>query len=204
MSHVFMSHKGAFELFGKRSEASLGLISSKFLALLKDSECGVEINEAASKLGVKRRRVYDVVNILRGAGLIRPKRQTQPFGSQALLVLVDVVPAVAENEVCPPVSEIMHQKLQKRRRLRYPQPATRAFSAFCSTLRSPTCSLRLRIALRIPAELEGLAAAPLSPLVFVVAVFGFCGARTILRHGSEIVKILAELATGAELFSGLL
>ncbi|XP_041006188.1 E2F transcription factor-like E2FF isoform X2 [Juglans microcarpa x Juglans regia] len=61
-----------------RKEKSLGLLCSNFLRLY--SEEGVatfELDDAASKLGVERRRMYDVVNILESIRIIAKKGKNQ-------------------------------------------------------------------------------------------------------------------------------
>lgn len=56
-----------------RSEKSLGLLTSKFVELLKSSPEGVlDLNVAAIKLMVRqKRRIYDITNVLEGIGLIQ-------------------------------------------------------------------------------------------------------------------------------------
>ncbi|KAL5262623.1 hypothetical protein ACHWQZ_G008127 [Mnemiopsis leidyi] len=58
-----------------RSEKSLGLLTSKFVELLKNSPEGIlDLNVAAVKLMVRqKRRIYDITNVLEGIGLIQKK-----------------------------------------------------------------------------------------------------------------------------------
>ncbi|XP_054251189.1 transcription factor E2F2 [Indicator indicator] len=61
---------------GERSRyhTSLGLLTKKFLRLLSDSPEGVvDLNGAAEVLGVQKRRIYDITNVLEGIQLICKK-----------------------------------------------------------------------------------------------------------------------------------
>lgn len=54
-----------------RYDNSLGLLTRKFVALLRSSPTGVlDLNQAAAQLGVQKRRIYDITNVLEGIGLI--------------------------------------------------------------------------------------------------------------------------------------
>ncbi|KAB1211667.1 E2F transcription factor-like E2FF [Morella rubra] len=58
----------------QRKEKSLGILCSNFLKLYGEEGVGtIELDDAASKLGVERRRMYDVVNILESIGIIERK-----------------------------------------------------------------------------------------------------------------------------------
>jgi len=51
--------------------SSLGILASKFTNLIKSSTSGqLDLNEAAYKLKVPKRRLYDITNVLEGIGLI--------------------------------------------------------------------------------------------------------------------------------------
>jgi transcription factor E2F3 len=62
-----------------RYDSSLGLLTKNFVLLLQ--ACGashgshgvVDLNAAAEKLGVQKRRIYDITNVLEGIGLIQKK-----------------------------------------------------------------------------------------------------------------------------------
>ncbi|GAB1601981.1 transcription factor E2F5-like [Argonauta hians] len=58
-----------------RHEKSLGLLTSKFVSLLQDTEDGVlDLRVAADTLAVRqKRRIYDITNVLEGIGLIEKK-----------------------------------------------------------------------------------------------------------------------------------
>ncbi|CAI2380902.1 unnamed protein product [Moneuplotes crassus] len=54
-----------------RQENSLGELTKKFIQLIKQTEdyC-IDLNEAVEELGVQKRRIYDITNVLEGIGLI--------------------------------------------------------------------------------------------------------------------------------------
>ncbi|KAL6537878.1 hypothetical protein OROHE_012165 [Orobanche hederae] len=53
---------------------SLGLLTKKFIHLIKHSEDGIiDLNKAADTLEVQKRRLYDITNVLEGIGLIEKK-----------------------------------------------------------------------------------------------------------------------------------
>lgn len=57
-----------------RYDNSLGLLTKKFVSLMKESPNGVlDLNIAAAKLEVQKRRIYDITNVLEGIGLIVKK-----------------------------------------------------------------------------------------------------------------------------------
>ncbi|KAG8093625.1 hypothetical protein GUJ93_ZPchr0012g19419 [Zizania palustris] len=59
---------------GCRYDSSLGLLTKKFLNLLKGAPGGiVNLNNAAETLEVQKRRIYDITNVLEGIGLIEKK-----------------------------------------------------------------------------------------------------------------------------------
>ncbi|KAG6436086.1 hypothetical protein SASPL_100968 [Salvia splendens] len=54
-----------------RFDSSLGLLTKKFINLIKHAENGVlDLNKAAETLEVQKRRIYDITNVLEGIGLI--------------------------------------------------------------------------------------------------------------------------------------
>ncbi|KAG1177976.1 hypothetical protein G6F70_002045 [Rhizopus microsporus] len=54
-----------------RYDSSLGLLTKKFIALLRSSAHGdLDLNCAASQLKVQKRRIYDITNVLEGIQLI--------------------------------------------------------------------------------------------------------------------------------------
>ncbi|PRW33298.1 E2F family transcription factor [Chlorella sorokiniana] len=63
--------KGGSHTTGSRYDASLGLLTRKFIGLLEDADEGLlDLNKAAEALGVQKRRIYDITNVLEGIGLI--------------------------------------------------------------------------------------------------------------------------------------
>lgn len=57
-----------------RYDSSLGLLTKKFLVEVKKAEKGIlDLNDASKKLGVQKRRIYDITNVLEGIGLIEKK-----------------------------------------------------------------------------------------------------------------------------------
>ncbi|XP_010453626.1 PREDICTED: E2F transcription factor-like E2FD [Camelina sativa] len=61
-----------------RKEKSLGLLVSNFLKLYnRDGVDLIGLDDAAGKLGVERRRIYDVVNILESIGLVARRGKNQ-------------------------------------------------------------------------------------------------------------------------------
>eukprot|EP00912_Choanoflagellata_sp_UC4_P001194 UC4_evm1s747 len=57
---------------GSRTEKSLGILTSKFVKLMENSETGIiDLKVAAEQLSVcQKRRIYDITNVLEGIGLI--------------------------------------------------------------------------------------------------------------------------------------
>ncbi|XP_058446334.1 uncharacterized protein LOC131427295 [Malaya genurostris] len=59
---------------GTRYDTSLGLLTKKFIDLLKESSDGVvDLNIASTKLNVQKRRIYDITNVLEGIGILEKK-----------------------------------------------------------------------------------------------------------------------------------
>ncbi|KAI4304761.1 hypothetical protein MLD38_040232 [Melastoma candidum] len=57
-----------------RYDSSLGLLTKKFVNLIRHAEDGVlDLNEAAETLEVQKRRIYDITNVLEGINLIEKK-----------------------------------------------------------------------------------------------------------------------------------
>lgn len=61
---------------GNRFDCSLGLLARRFSTLIQESTDGViDLNKAADQLGVQKRRIYDITNVLEGIGLIRKDKK---------------------------------------------------------------------------------------------------------------------------------
>ena len=59
---------------GCRYDSSLGLLTKKFVALIRSAPGGVlDLNQAALTLQVQKRRIYDITNVLEGIGLIEKR-----------------------------------------------------------------------------------------------------------------------------------
>eukprot|EP00698_Gefionella_okellyi_P020080 TRINITY_DN6260_c0_g1_i1.p1 TRINITY_DN6260_c0_g1~~TRINITY_DN6260_c0_g1_i1.p1 ORF type:complete len:193 (+),score=16.16 TRINITY_DN6260_c0_g1_i1:27-605(+) len=59
---------------GGRYDSSLGLLTQKFVSQLRSAPEGIlDLNAAADNLGVQKRRIYDITNVLEGVGLIQKK-----------------------------------------------------------------------------------------------------------------------------------
>ena len=57
-----------------RYDTSLGILTKKFVGLLRGTPDGVlDLNGAADLLEVQKRRIYDITNVLEGIGLIEKK-----------------------------------------------------------------------------------------------------------------------------------
>jgi len=54
-----------------RRENSLGALTVRFMNVLNANACSsLDLNYAARALGVQKRRIYDITNVLEGVGLI--------------------------------------------------------------------------------------------------------------------------------------
>ncbi|CAI9753907.1 unnamed protein product [Fraxinus pennsylvanica] len=61
-----------------RKQKSLGLLCSNFLSLYnRDGVETIGLDDAASRLGVERRRIYDIVNVLESVGILARKAKNR-------------------------------------------------------------------------------------------------------------------------------
>ncbi|KAL5013673.1 hypothetical protein ScPMuIL_007943 [Solemya velum] len=68
------SPKARSPLEKTRYDTSLGLLTKKFVGLLRNAQDGVlDLNKAAEYLEVQKRRIYDITNVLEGINLISKK-----------------------------------------------------------------------------------------------------------------------------------
>ena len=57
---------------GSRFDSSLGQLTKKFVHILRSAPGSrIDLNRAAKELGVQKRRIYDITNVLEGIGLIQ-------------------------------------------------------------------------------------------------------------------------------------
>ncbi|XP_031480851.1 E2F transcription factor-like E2FF isoform X2 [Nymphaea colorata] len=95
-----------------RKEKSLGLLCQNFLSLYnREGVESVGLDEAASRLGVERRRIYDIVNVLESVGVLARKAKNQyswkGFGGipQALAKLRDETTRETSTSTLPIASD---------------------------------------------------------------------------------------------------
>ena len=70
------SPRGPIRRHREKSDRSLYNLTLQFRDMLKDAAPEpVELNDAANRLGVRKRRVYDITNVLEGIDLIVPVRR---------------------------------------------------------------------------------------------------------------------------------
>jgi len=68
------SKKTRSPLEKSRDETSLGRLTKKFVSLFHSDPNGtVDLNKASINLGVQKRRIYDITNVLEGIGLVEKK-----------------------------------------------------------------------------------------------------------------------------------
>ncbi|CAN6241817.1 unnamed protein product [Urochloa humidicola] len=61
-----------------RFDSSLALLTKRFIDLLKQAQDGIlDLNSTADKLDVKKRRIYDITNVLEGIGLIEKRSKNR-------------------------------------------------------------------------------------------------------------------------------
>lgn len=70
-----------------RFDSSLGLLTRKFVDILQNGNGSLDLNIAAKKLNVQKRRIYDITNVLEGIGLIEKRSKNiinwRPGGPQS-------------------------------------------------------------------------------------------------------------------------
>ncbi|KAJ8322274.1 hypothetical protein KUTeg_000745 [Tegillarca granosa] len=92
-----------------RYDTSLGLLTKKFVGLLKTAEDGVlDLNRAAEHLDVQKRRIYDITNVLEGINLIakKSKNNIQWKGCANSIAANDVVHGTVSSEIVDLHSDI--------------------------------------------------------------------------------------------------
>uniref|UniRef100_A0A7N1A6I5 E2F/DP family winged-helix DNA-binding domain-containing protein n=1 Tax=Kalanchoe fedtschenkoi TaxID=63787 RepID=A0A7N1A6I5_KALFE len=77
-SSSILPESGATQNAYSRKQKSLGLLCSNFLGLYnREGVQSVGLDDAANRLGVERRRIYDIVNILESVGVLARKAKNQ-------------------------------------------------------------------------------------------------------------------------------
>ncbi|GER47405.1 E2F transcription factor-like protein [Striga asiatica] len=77
-TYAASTDSGSREIPYCRKQKSLGLLCSNFLSLYnRDGVETVGLDDAASKLGVERRRIYDIVNVLESVGILSRKAKNR-------------------------------------------------------------------------------------------------------------------------------
>lgn len=100
-----------------RYDSSLGLLTKKFVDLVKVAEGGtLDLNKAADVLSVQKRRIYDITNVLEGIGLIdkKSKNNIQWKGSG----LSTENPDESESALNADIEKLNRQELQLDENLR--------------------------------------------------------------------------------------
>ncbi|KAL6527936.1 hypothetical protein OROMI_029747 [Orobanche minor] len=111
-----------------RYDSSLGLLTKKFIDLIKRAEDGIiDLNNAADTLEVQKRRIYDITNVLEGIGLIEKKLKNRIQWKG-----VDVSrPGEADESLSSLQGEVENLNLEERRldgRIREMQEKLRGLS----------------------------------------------------------------------------
>ncbi|XP_009133061.1 transcription factor E2FA isoform X1 [Brassica rapa] len=94
-----------------RYDSSLGLLTKKFVNLIKQAEDGMlDLNKAAEVLEVQKRRIYDITNVLEGIDLIE-----KPFKNRILWKGVDASrPGDVDADVSVLHAEIENLNLEEQ------------------------------------------------------------------------------------------
>lgn len=88
-----------------RFDTSLGILTKKFTTLLEQSTNGVvNLNQASEELGVQKRRIYDITNVLEGIGILEKKSKNNiqwkggTKGSHAYTTLQNELKSLEDQE----------------------------------------------------------------------------------------------------------
>ncbi|KAK1796020.1 hypothetical protein P4O66_009122, partial [Electrophorus voltai] len=77
-SSMGQKHGPARQGLSDRAEVTLGRLTKRFMDLLHSAPEGIlDLNEASQKLGTRKRRVYDITNVLDGIKLITKKSKNK-------------------------------------------------------------------------------------------------------------------------------
>ncbi|CAK8672578.1 unnamed protein product [Clavelina lepadiformis] len=96
-----------------RHEKSLGLLTTKFVGLLKNAQNGVlDLKVAADQLAVRqKRRIYDITNVLEGIGLIEKRSKNSIQWKGAGPDTNDTNMTAQLNELREEISELEQREL---------------------------------------------------------------------------------------------
>ncbi|XP_074582955.1 transcription factor E2FB-like isoform X2 [Curcuma longa] len=93
-----------------RYDSSLGLLTKRFINLLKHAQDGtLDLNKAAETLEVQKRRIYDITNVLEGIGLIEKNLKNKIHWTG----LDDAMPGEVENDMPMLQAEVENLVLQE-------------------------------------------------------------------------------------------
>ncbi|KAG6467051.1 hypothetical protein ZIOFF_075151 [Zingiber officinale] len=94
-----------------RYDSSLGLLTKRFINLLKHAQDGtLDLNKAAETLEVQKRRIYDITNVLEGIGLIEKNLKNKIHWTG----LDDAMPGEVENDMPMLQTEVENLVSQER------------------------------------------------------------------------------------------
>jgi hypothetical protein len=84
-----------------RQAASLFVTTQRFMTFLGRRQCEVvDLNFAADALGVQKRRIYDITNVMEGVGLVTKNRKNEIFISQPAMFAA-ILPRAANQPRVP-------------------------------------------------------------------------------------------------------
>ncbi|CAI2323533.1 unnamed protein product [Caenorhabditis sp. 36 PRJEB53466] len=134
-----------------RSQQSLGLITQKFMNLRQKNEV-MNLNDVVKELGISKRRVYDVINVLEGLGYVEKveKNNIKWIGDRNKDDLQDQLEAGVENlRQQERIVEHMLRDAQSLIRLNIDDPINRPYSYIQKiNLRETSASITKSIVLK--------------------------------------------------------